>query len=978
MDGQATVVGRAQERDALRSALSRAASGAPVLVLVHGEPGIGKTWLVQEAASRAGAEGAHVLSGQCLRFGADVTSYLPFTQALGRWLRSAEGDLPEGWNPRGGVEGLVPSLVSPSRDRAPVEISRVLDVLQADRPTVLVVDDLQWADPSSLDVLTYVMAGFTSRQRLAVLTTFRDTDLGEGHRLHGWLADADRMAGVTRLELGRMDLWGIEEMLVARGDDPRGAAEILSRSGGNPYLADLLLRHMSHASSKQAPSHLGEALLASWHRLSSDGRRVTQMLALSGSPTAVSVLCALGTRFGLSTERTSSALREASAEGITVRTDSGSVWFRHPLLAETIAGTLDAWEAAPIHADLAAAWDSAEGVDERDRANALALHHVAAGRADEGLHWSLRAADEAESIRSWVEAASHLSTALSLLQGLPEGFVPKSEHIELLLRAARACESAGDDGGAVAHYETALSRVDRVADARLASRIILELHILRDIAGYGSTHLSMAEPREVLELTRRHPTVPERAQAFAQLAFAEVFNGTPGALEHAESAVRLAEAGDGPAANVWAVGARSQARWGTDEGVADAERALALAEESGDAQLICRSAIFLSNSLQSVGRYGDAAVTTERCYRLLLGAGQPDFAASVGAVCGWWHFVLGRWDTVRTLVRELLTIARGRNNAGAARCLAALVTAHGGAVHAAELHLARARELLPTAAPVGDTLAATEVLVAIATGRPMDALELIDRCMLEVVQIDPVAADEFLEYASRAAVAASGHGAPAHVRDEAIRLYRGIEVARGEHPTPFAPAGPFDHVHPAMGALHAAQRAHLFEQSDDLAALWEAACHATEAADLRYEHARALHGLARHLLTHRSDRRRAVAALAVARGIADDLGAAPLCEEIEGLARQSHISLSRKVDQEDEDPVAFAAALPASPPLTPREREVLACLLAGETYSQIGARLFISDKTVSTHVSNLLRKTGTSTRIELADLALRGSPAPES
>ena len=207
MDGPATLIGRESERAALRSAVDRAVLGEPGLVLVHGEAGIGKTSLVREAARAAQDGGCHVLFGQCLRFGANVTSYVPFTQALTHWLRTTTSESRDRLAPRGSLDDLVPALNDPSAGVALLQIGAVLDALQADRPTVLVLDDLQWSDPSSLDALSYLVGGFVAGQRLCLLATYRDTDLGEGHRLHGWLADALRMPSVSQLELGRMDAW---------------------------------------------------------------------------------------------------------------------------------------------------------------------------------------------------------------------------------------------------------------------------------------------------------------------------------------------------------------------------------------------------------------------------------------------------------------------------------------------------------------------------------------------------------------------------------------------------------------------------------------------------------------------------------------------------------------------------------------------------------------------------------------------------
>ena len=160
--------------------------------------------------------------------------------------------------------------------------------------------------------------------------------------------------------------------------------------------------------------------------------------------------------------------------------------------------------------------------------------------------------------------------------------------------------------------------------------------------------------------------------------------------------------------------------------------------------------------------------------------------------------------------------------------------------------------------------------------------------------------------------------------------------------------------------------------------LWEAACEATLEADMGYEHARALFGLARspaHPAGRQEPRcrrpRRPHGASPV------DLGATPLKP---GTSTPWHRTIPRRACPDRADGAILASApthLPGNPPLTPREREVLDGLLSGETYTQIATRLFISDKTVSTHVSHVLRKTGTTNRIELAALASRNASTAE-
>ncbi|QIM21636.1 hypothetical protein G7075_11700 [Phycicoccus sp. HDW14] len=487
-------------------------------------------------------------------------------------------------------------------------------------------------------------------------------------------------------------------------------------------------------------------------------------------------------------------------------------------------------------------------------------------------------------------------------------------------------------------------------------------------------HLTTSEPQQVLALTEALPHSEERARAFAQLAFAETFVGSDRAAAHAESAVRLAEQVGTAPALVWAYGARAQSRWGSDLGVRDAQRAFAVGSEVDDIQLFGWSALFLGNSLEAAGRYVEAADMAASAYLTLRDAGAFDDAAFAGSITTRWNLALGRWDEARPMVRQTLTFARSDNCAAQSRCAAALLCALEGRRAAAFMHLRRAEELTPNVPPVGNPLIPTQIQVDLAVDDPMGALETIAQHMAEVVRISRVDADEWLVHASQAAAQLADRPADSPERQKAVRLLDVIEATRGDDPPPFAPVNRLDVVHPAFAALHAAQRAECTGVGAALDELWEAACTATEAAGLRYDHARARYSLARHLLTRGHDRTRAAAALSEAHAVATDLGAAPLVDRIDSLAAQAHIALLPR-DTAAPTSSGRSVVLPASPPLTRRETEVLDGLLAGLTYTQIAARLFISDKTVSSHVSTILRKTGVANRIELAERARRGRSA---
>jgi hypothetical protein len=154
---------------------------------------------------------------------------------------------------------------------------------------VLVVDDLHWADQSSLDVLMYVVAGPTGR-RVAVVATLRTAEPGDGHRLRRWLAHVRRLPRVDEFLLGRLDRAATAAQLAGvLGGPPHQALvdAVFARTRGNAYLTTLLARGLPSdavALPKGLPAALQEAVANAWHGLSSPARELTRLLAVAGRP----------------------------------------------------------------------------------------------------------------------------------------------------------------------------------------------------------------------------------------------------------------------------------------------------------------------------------------------------------------------------------------------------------------------------------------------------------------------------------------------------------------------------------------------------------------------------------------------------------------------------------------------------------------------------------------------------------------------
>ena len=187
----------------------------------------------------------------------------------------------------------VPAVLSGADERpagdGPVQFDAWLDAACQRRPVVLVVDDLHWADQSSLDVLMYVVAGPAGR-RVAVVATLRTGEEGAGHRLRRWLAHVRRLPGVDEFLLGRLDRAATAEQLArVLGAPPHQALvdAVFARTRGNAYLTTLLARGLppdATALPTGLPTALQEAVAHAWHGLSSSARELTRLLAVAGDP----------------------------------------------------------------------------------------------------------------------------------------------------------------------------------------------------------------------------------------------------------------------------------------------------------------------------------------------------------------------------------------------------------------------------------------------------------------------------------------------------------------------------------------------------------------------------------------------------------------------------------------------------------------------------------------------------------------------
>jgi hypothetical protein len=294
--------------------------------------------LAREVTTRTNDD-ADVLWAPCLPLASLAVPFLPLATALRSWGASRDVPVP---------------VLGGSGEEGPAGFDVWLDEACRQRPLVLVVDDLQWADQSSLDVLMYVLAGLAAR-RLAVLTTVRAGE--EGGPLRRWLADVRRFPGVGELTLGRLDRVATGEQIAALlGGPPHQSLidDVYARTHGNAYLTKLLVRGLSqNARSLPAglPTDLREAAARAWLGLSGKTRELTRLVAVAGRPQHADDMVEIAATTGRGDDVVPQ-LREAVDAGVLEVLDDDTYWFVHPLLAEVLEHGLLPEERRAAHAAL--------------------------------------------------------------------------------------------------------------------------------------------------------------------------------------------------------------------------------------------------------------------------------------------------------------------------------------------------------------------------------------------------------------------------------------------------------------------------------------------------------------------------------------------------------------------------------------------------------------------------------------------------
>jgi DNA-binding NarL/FixJ family response regulator/tetratricopeptide (TPR) repeat protein len=955
------LVGRSPELASLDHVLAELDRGLPAAVEVVGEPGIGKTRLLAELSVRADARQQLVLSGSASELERDLPFWV-FVDALDEYVQGLEPHRLHSMDRdvRTELARVFPSVSALGSDgdgaalqheryRAHRAVRELLELLGATKPLVLVLDDLHWADAGSVELLGALLH---RPPAAAVLMTLAVRPGRVPERLSAALERARRAETLTRIELATLTRGEAREFLGDAFDDAAATA-LYEESGGNPFYLEQLARSLDRGppaspavgeislAGIEVPPPVAAALTQELDLLSDEARSVLEGAAVAGDPFEPELAAAAAA----TTEMTAMAgLDELLQFDLVRHTDVPRRFrFRHPLVRRAV------YETTPGGWRLGAHERSAEALAARGAPAAVRAHHVerSARQGDATAVAILREAGEATANRAPASAARWFAAALRLV---PED-APPEERVELLLARAGSLAAIGQFSDSHAALLDSIELVPEESVAlqvRLATACAGVEHLL---GRHEQAHARLVSTLEALE----DPASPEAVALLIELATDGFYRMEYEAMhEWAARALSAARPlGDQPltAAALAAVAYAGALTGAITEAQTHRSEAAALVDAMPDDELALRldAAVNLAAAEIDLELLAEAEAHAERGLAVGRATGQSALVPLLILALGWVRRLRGQLAQAGELFEGAVEGARLSGNAQslAGNLLNVSLTALAAgdvetALTAAEESVDLTRRLdqslmsasagLALAAALlesGDPERAVDVLAEPSGGDELPLipgawranwLELLTRCWLAFGRLD-----EAKHSAARAeeCAAARGLGLATAMADRAAAA---VALETGD---------------PDLAASRALASA---AAADDVGAPVEAAL------------SRALAGRA---LTQAGRPEPAAAELQRAAAQFDACGALRYRDRAEQELRSLGHHIHRRTR-------AGSARGDGVESLTERELQVARLVVDRKTNPEIAAELFVSRKTVETHLRNIFRKLDVSSRVEVA------------
>ena len=963
------LVGRDRELRDLRRLLGTAIDGRGQLVLLGGEAGVGKTTIAEALCREAADRGALTLTGRCYDL-TDTPPYGPWTDAFDDYR--PEGDLPPPPNVFARTE--VTNDVITSRSALYDRVRHFVATLAEHRPLVMLLEDLHWADPESLDLLRMVSREAAS-QALLVLATFRGDELATNHPLYRLLPVLEREVGARRLELRRLHHEALRDLVVANyrlteANSARLAAHLYAEAGGNPFFTQQLLSALEEdevlrplenrwvlgdLAGAGVPLALRQVIEARLLRLDEDGQQLLRTAAVIGQDVSFSLWASVvgGEEEGLLApveEATAARLIEPEADGAGFR-------FVHALVREALYEGINPLRRRLVHrrvGEMLAAFPSPDP-DE------VAYHFRRAGDT-RAVEWLVEAGERAERTSALLTAAERYEAALDL----PDArLMETAEHGWLCLRLA-TLQRFRKPSEALTHVEAAENLAQGAGDPALVAHVLLIRGLLRVYA--DGVRAGLRDVEAGVEMVEKLPPRRDARRGSEQSIDAVVNPGMLAAMlswagRLADAKERgeeyLAHASDrlevASLAGAWWGVALVHAMQGSPDKARRAYESARSAYENLDQHRLLAFVLRDELTYTVLPYLGDNLAERERVataaeQAVLRGnaAGAIDEPAEYTRYPRLPLMVLeGKWREARRIMSVLAEYGAHAILRHIISCFLGQLARDQGERYLAWQQVYKTWPGGPSTEPGDGDIYYTLPLLRLAVELSLDSGDL-------------ASAREWLEAHERWL---TWSGAVLGL-SEARQLRARYELASGNL------EGARRHAEQALAhaseprqplALLAARRllgklGGAGGRYDEAASHLDDALQLADACAAPYERALTLLAVAELRLAEGSDTT-VPAVLEETRGICSDLEAAPALTHADALAAQ--LSGRRQV----------TPVYPAG--LTHREAEVLGRLAAGHSNKEIAAELFLSERTVERHITNVYRKIGTHRRTEAMAFALR-------
>jgi class 3 adenylate cyclase/DNA-binding CsgD family transcriptional regulator len=976
-------VGRLQELEVLRAAFEEACAGHGRIVMLAGESGIGKTRTAQELAGHAAQRETAVLWGRCHEE-SGAPSYWPWVQII----RSALGEAgPELFAELGAAAADIADIVPEIRDLVPgleasaplgdpsearfrmfESIRRLLTGLSRRHPSLIVLDDLHWADAPSLRLLEFLAPELTGA-RLLLVGTYRANELSRQHPLSNALGSLQRARHFTRINLTGLNEEEVQAFVAGAGRAaPAGLARALrGQTEGNPLFLREVVRFLEQRGALGTGQEAAGDALPPTIRLPEGvteviGRRLNLLSA--GTNEVLALASVIGRDFTwevllraaapLDEDMLLEALDEAVAAHIVEETAAGRYQFTHNLVRMTLYDELRIAQRRQFHRTVGNAIEAAYCTDLDPHLPELARHFQAAGSdadSERAIDYAVRAARCADALLAFEDAVRFFETALDAHER--RGGSDQTRRCLLLFELGETRRKSGDFPRA----EAALAEAADAAEALGLAEILARAALAFELVMWRSSHFDDAQlSKDLLERALRGLPATQtalRVQVEGALTRALLYSeGEEKAKVQGTRAVALARRLGDPAVLASSLFYQSDFVWGpdqTEEGLRYASELLAAARQSGNLEIAFTAHPLRLAFYLELGDINAAAAEIEALTRIVQQIRQPTYTNACLAYDAMLAMLRGQLDHAERNYLQIMEQLR-RSQTGQGEQL-------GVQIFALRQAQGRLAELAPFVAGfVRDQPAAAIwrpglALLYLEIGRPKDARR----------EFEAVAAHDFADllhdgrwlfcmvYLSEVC-AALGDADRAAIIYQLLSPYAGRNIVLGGSIVGCGSADRF------LGLLCAAM------------ACWPDAERHFEAALAMNDRVGARVPLA---LT-RDD----YAAMLLARGEAGDR------ERAEGLLKASLESareigmraLEERVCRRLDELSGAEAGAPDD--LTQREAEVLKLIAIGRSNADIALVLSISLNTVATHVRNILAKTGCANRTEAAAYAMRQGLAP--